>query len=72
MKRTETRLENLERAAGGKPLAVHKQGDDFVNLILPPERGGERMSLEDFEREFPDAELLKIVYVDGEDWKNLR
>ena len=73
MKRTETRLENLERAAGGEnPLAVHKQGEDFVKLINPPERRGERMSPEDFERKFPDGKLVEIVYLDGEEWTNLR
>jgi len=64
MKRTETRLENLERAvvSGEDVMAVHWYDSDTVTLSLPVSRRGEIMSLADFEQEFPDATLIQVEW----------
>ena len=74
MKRTETRLENLERVLGkGEDVVVSKwEHETFVTFSLPVSKRGETMLFADFEKEFPDAKLVQLEWVDGEDWTNLR
>ena len=73
MKRTDTRLENLERAVGGEDVMVVKwEHKDFVTFSLPPEKRGERMSFADFQREFPGATIVQLKWEDGEEYQKRR
>ena len=63
MNSKERRLNWLERRTGtGEVVAVLREGDELVKITSPVERRGERMTLEEFEREFTNFILFRVYY----------
>ena len=64
MTRITKRLDDLESASGTKGgWCVHFEGEPLGRIVAPEARGGEQISLTDFENEFPDGTIIEVHYV---------